>query len=122
MALPAGSPARVATRSNTETAKDCVVARTVVVSLVRSRPCGTIISASASAVTRVASNLCFTVIAPLPTIRCDCTLRSFEIAELFLLLGAENFVNLGLHAGVRDDQPCQQTCLCIGKGFDLLCI
>jgi hypothetical protein len=80
------------------------------------------ISASASAVTRVASNLYFTVIAPLPTVRCDCALRSLEIAEPFLLVGAENFVNLGLHAGVRDDQPCQQICFCIGESFDLLLI
>jgi hypothetical protein len=84
--------------------------------------CGTTISASASAVTLVASNLYFTVIAPLPTIRCDCALRSFEIAELFLLVGAENCVNCGLHAGVRDDQPCQQTCFSIGESFDLLLI
>ena len=38
-----------------------------------------------------------------PTIRCGCAVRSFEIAEFLLLLWAENFVNLGLHAGVRDD-------------------
>src|SRR6201993_1179119 len=120
MALPAGSPARVGTRSNTEIGKDCAVACTVVVLRVRPRLCG--ISASALAVTRVASNLYFTVIAPLPTIRCDCTLRSFEIAELFLPLGTEKFVNIGLHAGVRDDQPCQQTCFSIGESFDLLLI
>src|SRR5579864_8839549 len=122
MALPAGSPARVVTRSNTETAKDCAVASKVVVLHVRSRLCGTTISASASAATRVASNLYSTVIAPLPTIRCDYALRSFEVAELLLLLGAENFVNFGLPASVRDDQPCQQTCFRIGQSFDLLLI
>src|SRR5690349_8477383 len=122
MAVPAGSPGRVGIRSNTEIGRDCAVACTVVVLRVRPRLCGTTIPASASAATRVASNSYFTVITPLPTIRCDCTLRSFDIAELFLLLGAENFVNLGLHAGVLDDQPCQQTCFCIGKRFDLLCI
>src|ERR1700757_2284018 len=122
MALPAGSPARVGTRSNTEIGKDCAVACTVVVLRVRPRLCGAIISASASAATRLASNLYFTVIAPLPTIRCDCTLRSLEVAELLLLLGTEKFVNIGLHAGVRDDQPCQQTCFSIGESFDLLLI
>src|SRR5579864_6465954 len=106
-------PNHVATRA--------VACKEVVLHL-RSRRCDTTISASASAVTRVASNLYFTVIAPLLTIRCDCALRSFEVAELLLLLGAENFVNLGLHAGVRDDQPCQQTCFCIGESFDLLLI
>src|SRR5437868_14270503 len=103
MALPAGSPGRVGTRSNTEIGKDCAVACTVVVLRVRPRLCGTTISASASAATRVASNLCFTVIAPLATIRCDCTMSSFEIAKLFLLLGAEHSVNLELHADIRDD-------------------
>src|ERR1700747_3331932 len=122
MAPPAGSPDRVGTRSNTEIGKDCAVACTVVVLHVRPRLCGATVSAPPSAATRVASNLYFTVTAPLSTIRCDCTLRSFEIAELFLLLGAENFVNLGLHAGVRDDQPRQQTCVCIGEGFDLLLV
>ena len=39
VALPTGSPARVATRSNTETANDCAVACKVVVSLVRPRLC-----------------------------------------------------------------------------------
>jgi hypothetical protein len=34
-------------------------------------------------------------------------LRSFEIAEPFLLLGAQKFVNFGLHASIRDDQSCQ---------------
>ena len=53
------------------------------------------------------SNLCVTVIAPSLAIRCECALRSFEIAELLLLFGAENVENLGLHARVRDDQPCQ---------------
>ena len=67
-------------------------------------------------------HLYFTGIAPLPTIRCNCALRSFEVAELPLLLRAENFVNVGLHAGVRDDQPCQQTCFCIGESFGLLLI
>jgi hypothetical protein len=62
------------------------------------------------------------MIVPLPTIRCDCALRSFEIAELFLLVGTENLVDFGLHASVRDDQPCQQTCFCIGQSFDLLLI
>jgi len=122
MALPGGSPARVATRSNTETAKDCAVACKVVVLHVRSRLRGTTIFAYASAVTRVASNLYFTVIAPLPTIRCDCALRSFEVAEPFLLLGTENLVDFGLHASVRDDQPCRYTCFCIGQSFDLLLI
>src|ERR1700693_3897974 len=75
---------------------------------VTSRLCGATISASASAVTRVASNLYFTMIAPLLTVRCDCTLWSFEVAGLLLLLGAEDVVNLGLHSGVRDDQPCPQ--------------
>jgi hypothetical protein len=49
----------------------------------------------------------------------DCALRSFVVAELLLLFRAENFVNVGLHAGVRDDQPCQQTCFCIDKSFGL---
>src|ERR1700745_3000679 len=122
MALPAGSPARVGTRSNTEIGKDCAVACTVVVLRVRPRLCGANMSASAPAATRLASNLYFTVIAPLPTTRCDCTLRSFEIAELLLLFGAENFVNLGLHASVRADQPCKQACFCIGQSFDMLCV
>src|SRR5246127_4931896 len=119
MALPAGSPGRVGTRSNTEIGKDCAVACTVVVLRVRPRLCGTTVSASASAATRVASNLYFTVIAPLPTIRCDCTLRSFEIAELFLLLGTEKFVNIGLHASVADDQFRQDTCFHSSQTFDL---
>jgi hypothetical protein len=55
-------------------------------------------------------------------LRCECALRSFEIAELLLLFGSENVETLGLHADVRDDQPCQQTCFCIGETFDLLCI
>ena len=80
---------------------------TSIVLHVTSRLSGATIFASVSVVTRVASNLYFTVIAPLPTIRCNCALRSFEVAELLLLLGAENFVNVGLHAGVRDDQLCQ---------------
>jgi len=54
--------------------------------------------------------------------RCDRPLRSLEVAEFLLLLGTENFANLGLHAGVREDQPCQQTCFCIGESFDLLLI
>jgi hypothetical protein len=41
MALPGPSTARVATRSNTETAKDCAVVSKVVVLHVRSRLCGT---------------------------------------------------------------------------------
>jgi hypothetical protein len=122
MALPAGSLHRVGTRSNTEIGKDCAVPCTGVVLRVRPRLCGATAATPPSAAACVNSDLCVTVIAPLLAIRCDCTLRSFEIAELFLLLGAENFVNLGLHAGVRDDQPCQQTCFCIGESFDLLCI
>ena len=64
----------------------------------------------------------FTGIAPLPTIRCDSTLRSFEVAELFLLFGAESLVDFGPHASVPDDQPCQQPCFCISQSFDLLLI
>src|SRR5437868_14653248 len=121
MALPAGSPTRVGTRSNTEIGKDCAVARTVVVLHVRPRLCGATAATPPSAA-RVISNLCVTVIAPSLAIRCECALRSFEIPELLLLFGAENVENLGLHAGVRDDQPCQQTCFCFGERFDLLCI
>src|SRR5258706_5225160 len=122
MALPAGSPTRVGTRSNTEIGKDCAVACTVVVLRVRPRLCGATAATPPSAAARVISNLCVTVIAPSVAIRCECTLRSFQIPELLLLFGAENIENLGLHAGVRDDQPCQQTCFCIGQSFDLLCI
>ena len=122
MALRAGSPARVGTRSNTETANDCVVACTAFVLRAKLRLCGTAISGAASVVAHAVCNLCVTVIAPLLAIRCECALRSFEIAELLLLFGGENVDNLGLHAGVRDDQPCQQTCFCIGEGFDLLFI
>jgi hypothetical protein len=82
----------------------------------------TIVSVSASPVTRVASNLYFAVMASLLAIGCDCALRSFEVTELLLLVGAENLVEFGLHAGVRDDQPCQQTCFLIGQSFDLLLI
>jgi len=120
MALPAGSPGRVGTRSNTEIGKDCAVACPVVVLRVRPRLCVATVSAPPSTAAHVISNLC--VIAPLFALRCECALRSFEIAELLLLFGAENCENLGLHAGVRDDQPCQQTCFCIGESFDLLCI
>jgi hypothetical protein len=45
-----------------------------------------------------------------------------EIAELFLLPGAENFVNLGLQPGVRDDQSRQQTRFCLSQSFHLLLI
>jgi hypothetical protein len=45
----------------------------------------------------VISNLCVTVIAALSALRCECALRSFEIAKLLLLFGAENVENLGLH-------------------------
>src|SRR6266436_5155410 len=106
MALPAGSPARVGTRSNTETGKDCAVACTVVVLRVSPRLCGATAATPPSAAARVISNLCVTVIAPSLAIRCECALSSFEIAELLLLFGAENVENLGLHADVRDDQPC----------------
>ena len=102
--------------------KDCAVACTVVVLRVRPRLCGATAATPPSAAARVISNLCVTVIAPSFALRCECALRSFEIAELLLLFGAENVENLGLHAGVRDDQPCQQTCFCIGESFDLLCI
>src|SRR5712671_4120840 len=122
MALPAGSPTRVGTRSNTEIGKDCAVACTVVVLRVRPRLCGAAVLAPPSTAAHVISNLCVTVIAPSLAIRCECALRSFEIPELLLLFGAENVENLGLHAGVRDDQPCQQTCFCIGESFDLLLI
>src|SRR5258708_36102982 len=122
MALPAGSPARVGTRSNTEIGKDCAVACAVVVLRVRRRLCGATAATPLSAAARVISNLCVTVIAPSLAIRCECALRSFEIAELLLLFGAENVENLGLHAGVRDDQPCQQSCFCFGERSDLLCI
>src|SRR5882762_6290993 len=120
MALPAGSPTRVGTRSNTEIGKDCAVACTVVVLRVRPRLCGATAATPPSAAARVISNLCVTVIAPSLAIRC--ALRSFEIPELLLLFGAENFIDFGLHAGVRDDQPCQQICFCFGERFDLLCI
>jgi hypothetical protein len=119
--LPAGSPARIGTRSNTEIGKDCAVACAVVVLRVRPRFCVATVTTPSSAAAHLISNLCVTVIASLFALRCECALRSFEIAELLLLLGAENFVNLGLHAGVRDDQPRQQTCFCIGESFDLLC-
>jgi hypothetical protein len=56
-------------------------------------PLRTAFSHNHPAVARVVSNLHFTVIAPLPTIRCDCALRSFEIAEPFLLFGAESLVD-----------------------------
>src|SRR6266852_8722170 len=98
------------------------VACTVVVLRVRPRLCGATVSAPPSTAAHVISNLCLTVIAPLFALPCECALRSFEIAELLLLFGGENVENLGLHAGVRDDQPCQQTCFSIGETFDLLCI
>src|SRR5258708_7415857 len=122
MALPAGSPGRVGTRSNTEIGKDCAVACTVVALPVRPRLCRETVSAPPSTAADVISNLCVTVVAPFFALRCECALRSFEIAELLLLFGAENVENLGLHAGVRDDQPRQQPCFCIGESFDLLCI
>src|SRR5712675_3748492 len=122
MALPAASPGRVGTRSNTEIGKDCAVACTVVVLRVRPRLCGATVSAPPSTAAHVISNRCLTVIAPLFALRCECALRSFEIAELLLLFGGENVENLGLHAGVRDDQPGQQTCFCFGERVDLLCI
>ena len=122
MALRAGSPARVGTRSNTETANDCVVVCTALVLRVRLRLWGTAIFLPGLVAAHAVSNLWVTAIAPLLTFRCECALRSLEVAELFLLLGAQNFVNLGLHAGVRYDQPCQQTCFSIGESFDLLCI
>src|SRR6266851_814134 len=100
----------------------CAVACTVVVLRVRPRLCGATAATSPSAAARVISNLCVTVIAPSLAIRCECALRSFEIPELLLLFGAEDVENLGLHAGVRDDQPCQQTCFCIGESFNLLLI
>src|SRR5437870_9983984 len=87
MALPAGSPGRVGTRSNTEIGKDCAVACTVVVLRVRPRLCGATVSAPPSTAAHVISNLCVTVIAPLFALRCECALRSFEIAELLLLFG-----------------------------------
>jgi hypothetical protein len=59
-------------------------------------------SRSVPAGTRVVSDPHFTVTTPLLTIRCDYALRSFEIAEPFLLLGAKNLVDFGLHASVRD--------------------
>src|SRR5258708_17991294 len=107
MAVPAGSPSRVGTRSNTEIGKDCAVACTVVGLRVRPRLCGATAATPPSAAARVISNLCVTVIAPSLALRCDCARRSFEFPELLLLFGAENVENLGLHAGVRDDQPCQ---------------
>src|SRR6266550_8404562 len=85
MALPAASPGRVGTRSNTEIGKDCAVACTVVVLRVRPRLCGATVSAPPSTAAHVISNLCVTVIAPLFALRCECALRSFEIAELLLL-------------------------------------
>lgn len=89
---------------NTETTNDCGVVCTAVVLHVRPRFCGTTGSTPASTGAQW-SPICVSVIALLLilTVRGDCALRSFEIAELFLLLGAEKFVNLGLHAGVRDD-------------------
>ena len=54
---------------------------------------GTTDLAPPSAAARVVSNPYFTVIAPLPAIRCDCALRSFEITKLFLLLRAESLVD-----------------------------
>src|SRR5207237_6312253 len=108
MALPAASPGRVGTRSNTEIGKDCAVACTVVILRVRPRLCGATVAAPPSAAAHVISNLCVTVIAPLFVFRCECALRSFEIAELLLLFGPEKFENFGLHAGVRDDSHCQQ--------------
>src|SRR5260370_7313304 len=108
MALPAASPGRVGTRSNTEIGKDCAVACTVVVLHDRPRLCGATAATPPSAAARVISNLCVTVIAPSLAIRCECALRSFEIpaAELLLLFGAENVEILGLHACVPDHHPC----------------
>jgi hypothetical protein len=103
----AGSPARVAARCNSEAGKDCRVA------WLR----GTADSVLASAVTGVVSSPHFPVATPLLTIRCDCALGSFEIAKPFLLLGAKNLVDCGLHASVRDDQSCQQACFCISQSF-----
>src|SRR5258708_10802572 len=101
MALPAASPGRVGTRSNTEIGKDCAVACTVVVLRVRPRLCGGTVSAPPSTAARIISNLCVTVIAPSFALRCQCALRSFQVAQFLLLFRAEDVVNLGLHAGVR---------------------
>src|SRR2546428_8050531 len=99
MALPATSPGRVGTRSNTEIGKDCAVACTVVGLRVRPRLCGATVSAPPSTAARVISNLCVTVIAPSFALRCEGALRSFAIAWLLLLLGADNVAKLGLPAG-----------------------
>ena len=40
----------------------------------------------------------------LPRVHCGCSLRSFEIVQLFLLAGAEKLVDFRLHAGISDDQ------------------
>jgi hypothetical protein len=58
----------------------------------------------------------------LPNARCDYPLRSFEVAELFLLVGAENLVDFGLHASISDDQFRQHICFPISQTFDLLFI
>jgi hypothetical protein len=101
MALPAGSPARVATRSNTETAKDCVVARTVVVVPVRPSLRGTPMAASASAGVRVstiptrisliiaASLHLSRAIAPLRTIRQPA--RAFSCSSFACLLQTTSY-------------------------------
>src|SRR5437879_12227189 len=103
MALPAASPGRVGTRSNTEIGKDCAVACAVVVLRVRPRLCGATVSVPLSTAARVISNLCVTVIAPSFALRCKCALRPSELAELLWLFGAVHVYNLGLHAGVRSD-------------------
>src|SRR5207245_3705586 len=119
MALPAALPGRVGTRSNTEIGKDCAVACAVVVLRVRPRLCGATVSAPLSTAARVISNLCVTVIAPSFDLRCECALRSFEIAELLLLLGAEIVVYIGLHAGVSDDKLGQHNLFSIDEKFDV---
>src|SRR5437667_11546113 len=104
MALPAGSPTRVGTRSNTEIGKDCAVACTIVVLRVRPRLCGATAATPPSAAARVIPNLYVTGIAPSLAIRCECALRSFEIPELLLLFCHESVDHLELHASGHDDR------------------
>src|SRR5580692_4946051 len=58
----------------------------------------------------------------LPRVHCGCSLRTLKILKFFLLVGAENLVDFGLHAGVSDDQFGQHICFPISHTFDLLFI
>jgi len=58
----------------------------------------------------------------LPNLHCCCSLRSFEIVQLFLLVGVEKLVDFRLHAGISHDQFGQHICFLISRTFDLLFI